>query len=142
VSLAVGAKILLACCRECYGGKYATSLVRTDENDENKDRRDEVNTYPQRERYKQDPHKCNDFIKVIGYFTIVMSVIALIGTCVALSFFLIDAKRLERDSNVPVEQYNHNLDRLRKYTGNYGSLPRRVEDPVSTRGQHSDPFGN
>lgn len=126
LALAVGAKVLLACCRDCCKDccrdKSANPMTRTAETN--------VSTV-HKEHCKGKHHNCHGFLKAIGYFTIVMSVVAFVCTCVALSCFLTDAIRLEKESNGPVEQYNHNLDRLRKYGASYGLVPRVVEEHVN-----------
>jgi hypothetical protein len=151
LALAMGAAVLLACCRDCFRGKCVKSLTRTDDNknrvevtrtDDTRNKVEVDRTHPRTEYCKREHQKCHGFLKSIGYFTIIVSVIGLIGTCVALSCFLMDVKQLENDTNGPVEQYNYDLNKLRKYSDNYRLLPRAVEQPLTIPAPTTDTLRN
>lgn len=134
ISLTVGALLLLAVYRQCHKDYCGGSITRDDYRDKDKQTTGPYGT----EHHNRDHKKCYGFLKSISIFTIVFSAIALIATCVTLGCFLKDARDLELNSNAPVEQYNRDLNRLRKYSDNHGLLPGRIRDvltvPETNRG--------
>ncbi len=127
VSLVVGAMLLLACCRHCSKGYCSKTIIRTDDS---KEKGTVASTNYPMEHHKIEHKNCNGFFKVVGSFTIVVSIITLIFTCIALGCFLVDAKHLERDGNAPIEQYNHDLNKLRKFSSSYEFLPRATNNTM------------
>ena len=123
VSLTIGAMLLLAACRDCHRGNCASARTRMDDY---REKGIETNTSASKEYYKRDHHNCSGFLKAISFFTMALSLVALVSTCIALGCFLADARRLERNSNAPIEQYNYDLNKLRKYGDNQGVLRRVI----------------
>lgn len=126
VALACGALLLIGACRNCCKGNCSSTVSGTGEYKVGHD----TDTKYSDDHCKSDHHKCKCFLRVISFFTMGLSLIALVCTVIALVCFLVNVNRLERDTNAPVEQYNHDLNKLRKYSSNYGLLPRAKENTL------------
>jgi hypothetical protein len=111
--MALGAKLIISCCKACfkrhlfYTQQENVVIERTEGH--------------VKEYHKHGGH-CFGFFKFIGYFTMILSFIALVCTFVSLSCFMKDIKNLERDHNGPSEQYRYDLDKLRIYSDNHKAL--------------------
>lgn len=125
-ALAFGAKVVLSYYKACFRRSCLCSdKLRSGENiplERTESSTSYVREHPLRETKAHEKHDCLGLMKFIGYFTIILSFIALVGTLIAFGCFIKDVKDLERHHDVPSEQYRFDLDKLRIYTGNDGSF--------------------
>lgn len=127
-AMAFGAKLVVCCCKANWKKRFLCEKGALDEY-AYRDKKEQLHEsyietgFKEGEHGKKTCHRnCFAFFEFIGYFTIIISFIALVCTIVAFGYFLNDVNNLkqERELNGPTEQYHYDLDKLRIYSANDG----------------------